>query len=128
MLLMSRHRWVRLIAIAFAAALLLVVSATPAPALPSPPAPCPTMQIYGVRGSGETQQDHGGYGATTRAVVDKLRQLVPGPYGIANKTDTRQQGSAWNGSGRRSQVAAHTLWLSRKTGPCGAGGSTPAAY
>ncbi len=37
--------------------------------LSSPP-PCPPVEILGVRGSGETATDHGGYGQTVQSVVD----------------------------------------------------------
>jgi hypothetical protein len=46
-------------------------------ALPAVAASCPTMQVVGVRGSGETQADSGGYGRTVRSVVDRIQQLVP---------------------------------------------------
>ncbi len=49
-------------------------TATPTP----PPANCPTLQFFGVRGSGETSSDHGGFGKTISAMNDRLRALVPG--------------------------------------------------
>ena len=40
-------------------------------------APCPSMQVVGVRGSGETSTTAGGYGHTVKDVVDQVRRLSP---------------------------------------------------
>jgi streptogramin lyase len=41
------------------------------------PASCPEARLLGVRGSGETKNDHDGYGATIKSVVDWMRALEP---------------------------------------------------
>lgn len=40
-------------------------------------AACPTMQVYGVRGSGETSQDADGFGRTVKSVVDRVKRANP---------------------------------------------------
>ena len=54
-------------------------TATPPPS-PSPtPAPvaCPKLQFVGVRGSGETASDFGGYGKTVGTIKDTIEKKVP---------------------------------------------------
>jgi hypothetical protein len=38
---------------------------------------CPTMEVVGVRGSGETVNDYNGYGRTIADIVDHIKSIVP---------------------------------------------------
>lgn len=50
---------------------------TPTP-MPTPTAVCPSTEFIGVRGSGETEADAGGFGKTVAAVRDDVTRLIPG--------------------------------------------------
>lgn len=50
---------------------------TPTPT-PSPTPKCPKLQFVGVRGSGETQNDAGGYGATINDIRKTIEKKIPG--------------------------------------------------
>jgi hypothetical protein len=71
--LQTRARIASIIATALVFGLVAPIVSTTAHAAPS----CPTMQIVGVRGSGETADDAGGYGTTVRSVVDAIRSVNP---------------------------------------------------
>ncbi len=79
---MSRSRWTLLLSavtctVGIAAGGLVAFNAASA-ASAAGPVSCPVMQVVGVRGSGETHGDAGGYGATVRDVVDHIKEAVPG--------------------------------------------------
>lgn len=57
-------------AVSLAAILLVMVPAAASAA-------CPSMEIFGVRGSGETQSDAGGYGSTVQDVVQRIEHSAP---------------------------------------------------
>lgn len=59
------------------AALVLVLLLVPSIAS----AACPTMEVFGVRGSGETQSEGGGYGDTVDNVVQRVEKAVPSVHG-----------------------------------------------
>ncbi len=55
-----------------------VTSTTPPPVPPAPPAnQCPTALFIGVRGSGETKNDAGGYGNTIADVKQRVERAIP---------------------------------------------------
>lgn len=75
---MTPTRWRRrataiAVAVSISGACLTLSAATPVAA-----ASCPTMQVVGVRGSGETQNDYDGFGRTVRAVAQRIQDVVPG--------------------------------------------------
>jgi hypothetical protein len=51
---------------------------TPSPTPTPAPRNCPKLQFVGVRGSGETKKDAGGYGATVASVKDVIEKMVSG--------------------------------------------------
>jgi hypothetical protein len=53
-----------------ALALLLIIPAAASAA-------CPSMEVFGVRGSGQTQNEAGGYGSTVQDVVQRITKAAP---------------------------------------------------
>jgi hypothetical protein len=55
---------------------------TPTPKPTPPPIACPKLQFVGIRGSGETKNDAGGYGNTVATVKNVVEKKVPGTKSV----------------------------------------------